>query len=73
LGFIENEDAARDIVKLATPTRFRCEQGLKQLNVRRDDDWCIPVFGSEAAACRLAIRVKVTVVLKDVIRSKNVF
>ena len=50
LRFVQHNDAAHDVVQLAAARGFGGEQGLEQLHVGGDDQRCIPVFASEAAA-----------------------
>ncbi|GAB4316446.1 MAG: hypothetical protein Kow0074_04360 [Candidatus Zixiibacteriota bacterium] len=44
LYLIENHNTVGNVVKLTAAAGFIREQRLEELNVGRNDNWCIPVF-----------------------------
>ncbi len=50
LGFVQDDDAAREAVKLAAAAGFIGEQAFKELHGGGDDDGGVPIFGGKASS-----------------------
>lgn len=71
LGFIENNDAARDVMEFATGGGTRGEKGLEELNVGGDDERGVPIFGGEVGPGVFPLRIDVTMMLEHGASAKS--
>ena len=73
LRFIQNDDAANEVMQLATARGASGEQAFEQLHVGGDDKRCCPVFAGKPRALGflLLIHFDIAVMFDDVFLTKN--
>ena len=73
LRFVEDDDAARDVVQLAAAARMAGEQRLKELHGRRHDDGAVPVLDGLRLADLLRRGLVADVVQRAAVMLQHVF